>query len=164
MLKNRAMYDSRLNDLFLINAYNPKYKYLWGGTGDDFSPDDTGYNTYNKHDFVSVNEHHTILGWIAYNIDWQAKSAYNFGMASFTSSLIFIKDVKQVLDDIFNKYGLERIEWKSYGDNPAIRGYRKFIKRHGGREVGTFKNNIMLQDGKLHDTVYFEILKEDYKP
>lgn len=164
MLKNSAMFDSRLNDLFLINAYNPKYKYLWGGTGSDFSDMGSSYNTYNGHNFVSVDKNCTILGWIAYSIDWQSKSAYDFGMASFTSSLMFIRDIKQVIDDIFFKYGLDRIEWKAYGDNPAIRGYRKFIKRHGGREVGTFKNNIMLQDGKLHDTVYFEILKEDYKP
>ena len=47
-------------------------------------------------------------------------------------------------------------------DNPAIRGYRNFIKKHGGRECGYYRQIARLQDGKLHDRVEFEILKEEW--
>lgn len=55
------------------------------------------------------------------------------------------------------------MEWWGYKDNPAIKGYRKFIKRFGGRECGYMRQTSKLMDGKLHDSVMFEILKEDIK-
>lgn len=58
---------------------------------------------------------------------------------------------------------MNRIEWWCYADNPAIRGYRNFIKRHGGRECGYWRQIARLQDGQLHDSVSFEILEEEFK-
>ena len=37
----------------------------------------------------------------------------------------------------------------------------KFIKKHGGRIVGTYKNSTKLIDGKYYDSVMFEIMRED---
>ena len=59
---------------------------------------------------------------------------------------------------------MNRLEWTCYADNPAIRGYRKFIKLCGGVECGYRRQCVLLPDGKLHDQVRFEILKEEFKP
>lgn len=58
---------------------------------------------------------------------------------------------------------MNRISWFAYVENPAIRGYRNFIKKHGGRECGYYRQIAKLQDGKLHDSVCFEILASEFK-
>ena len=74
----------------------------------------------------------------------------------------FVKDLYQAICDCFEVYHLNRISWNCYADNPAIRGYRNFVKKHGGRECAYFRQYIKLRDGKLHDSVSFEILAEDF--
>lgn len=63
-----------------------------------------------------------------------------------------------------NVYQFNRLEWCCFADNPAIKGYRNFINRCGGKEVGYLKATNVLMDQKLHDSVIFEIMKEDFKP
>lgn len=58
---------------------------------------------------------------------------------------------------------MNRISFRCYVDNPAIRGYRNFIRKHGGRECGYYRQNARLQDGKLHDSVEFEILACEFR-
>ena len=40
--------------------------------------------------------------------------------------------------------------------------YYKFAEKFGGRLVGILKDTVMLEDGKLHDEVMFEMFKKDY--
>ena len=42
------------------------------------------------------------------------------------------------------------------------KGYKKLIKKFGGKQVGKLTQNTRLLDGKLHDTVFYEIFREDY--
>ena len=67
------------------------------------------------------------------------------------------------LSAIFEVYHMNRIQWCCYADNPAIRGYRNFVKRHGGRECGYYRQVSRLMDGKFHDSVQFEILADEFK-
>lgn len=78
-------------------------------------------------------------------------------------NVLFAKDLYQIICDIFDKYHLNRLCWSCIADNPAIRGYRNFIKEHGGRECAYHKQICKLMDGKLHDDVEFEILAEEFK-
>ena len=64
---------------------------------------------------------------------------------------------------LFEKYRMNRIGWFAFADNPAVRGYRNFIKKHGGRECAYLRQISKLADGKLHDAVEFEILAEEFK-
>lgn len=64
--------------------------------------------------------------------------------------------------DIFNKYNMNKIEFRAYLDNPVIKHYYKFTEKFGGRLVGILKDTIMLEDGKLHNEVMFEMFKKDY--
>lgn len=77
--------------------------------------------------------------------------------------IVFAKDVYKVICDLFKVYHMNRISWSAYADNPAIRGYRNFIKKYGGRECGYRRQRVKLMDGKLHDSVEFEILAEEFK-
>ena len=78
-------------------------------------------------------------------------------------NVLFAKDLYQIICDIFEKYHLNRLCWSCIADNPAIRGYRNFIKEHGGRECAYHKQICKLMDGKLHDDVEFEILAEEFR-
>lgn len=54
------------------------------------------------------------------------------------------------------------MEWNCCVNNPAVRGYRNLCKRFGGREVGQLHQTIKLMDGKIYDTIIFEVIREDY--
>ena len=133
-----------------------------GGTG-DFQinlPD----NNYDTHNFVSVDKNDRVIGYITYFVNWNAMSADSFGAISYDKgNLIFVKDLYTAICDIFEKYNMNRLSWWCYSDNPAIRGYRSFIKKHGGRECGYLRQYSRLQDGKLHDSVLFEIMANEFK-
>lgn len=103
--------------------------------------------------------------YIGYMVDWVAMSAYNFGIISYKkNSLEFADDLYKAICNLFQVYHMNRISWSAYEDNPAVRGYRNFIKKHGGKECGHYRQMVKLQDGKLHDGVEFEILAEEFVP
>jgi RimJ/RimL family protein N-acetyltransferase len=164
MLKPACLYADELLLLDIEKCYgNPFYQYYYGD-GDVYSPlsvqlDEDHNNVVH---FVSVDDEDNILGYIGYTIDHSSKSAKWWGIKSYQPSIIFARDCLQAVDDVFMKFNLNRIEWFAYTDNHAIRGYKKFIKKYGGRIVGILKQDRRLMDGKLHDTMIFELLREDY--
>ena len=78
-------------------------------------------------------------------------------------NLEFIRDLHKVITDLFLVENFNRVEWWCFKDNPATRGYKKFIKRFGGRIAGELHKSCVFPDGSFHDTYIFEILKEDLK-
>ena len=113
---------------------------------------------------MSVDKNDNLIGYISYSVDWIAMSTDRFGIISFDKgNIMFGKDVYKAICDLFEVYHMNRISWCAYVDNPTIRGYRNFIKKHGGRECGYRRQNARLQDGKLHDSVEFEILACEFR-
>jgi len=163
MLKNVKLYEEEAERKSKETWYDLKYQWWcgWCGTREfDFASDN-----YNSHCFASVDpKTNEVIGLMGYEVDWAAKSTSGFYAASFDESgrAIFAKDLLEMIDDIFMKYDFKRMEWRCWADNPAIRGYRKFCKRVGGREVGTLYRAGILLDGQIHDNVIFELLQEDY--
>lgn len=163
MLKPAQLYKDKIQKLQWDIAYDLDYQYFNSDTG-NFIYEFSNTNQ-DHHHFVSVDENDNVLGVISYGIYHLAKSADNFGFISFDrGNLIFIRDACQAVYDIFFKYGLERMGFHCFADNPAMRGYRKFIEKCGGRECGYKRNYIMLMDHKIHDQVEFEILKDELDP
>ena len=78
-------------------------------------------------------------------------------------SILFARDLKKVINDIFNVYNLNCLEWFCCEDNPAIKGYRNFIKKYGGREAGYYREHNRTRDGVLRNGVMFGILKKEYR-
>lgn len=162
MLKPAQLYKNQLYEENTKSWYKPENIFWNGGTGD--SQINLHDNNYDCHQFVSVDKNDNVIGYICYSVDWAAMSADRFGIISFKkSSIEFARDVYIAICNIFERYHLNRIQWFCFADNPAIRGYRNFIKKHGGRECGHYRQVARLQDGKLHDSAQFEILAEEFK-
>lgn len=163
MLKNAKIYEEEIKVAMREYWYDLRHQYVCGWCGcQDFN---VGESNYEAHTFASIDpETGKLLGAIGYNVDWASKSASGFFAESFVDggSVIFGRDILQVIDDIFRKYHFNRIDWHCWSDNPTIRSYRKLCKRFGGREVGTLKRKGRLIDGFLHDSTIFELLSEDY--
>lgn len=162
MIYPAQLYKERLKKEYLKSWYsNENMFYNSGPYGTNI---DLPENNYTNHHFVSVDKDNNLIGYISYDVDWGAMAAYNFGIISFRKGTIeFVRDVYQVIVDIFEKYHFNSMRWLCYADNPAIRGYRNFIKKHGGRECAYYRQDTKLLDGKLHDTVGFQILAEEWK-
>lgn len=161
MLMPAQLYQDELQAENIKAWYKPENIFWNGGNGD--STIDLPENNYYSHCFVSVDNHDNVIGYIAYSVDWSAMSADRFGIISYKkNSIEFAKDVYEAICNLFEVYHMNRISWVAYVDNPAIRGYRNFIKKHGGRECGYYRQIARLQDGKLHDSVTFEILAEEF--
>lgn len=161
MLKPAQLYREELERENIKSWYKPENMFWNEGTGD--SGIDLPDDNYNQHCFVSVDKSNKVIGYITYSVDWCAMSADRFGIISFRrGNMEFVKDLYKVICDLFEKYHMNRISWGCFSDNPAIRGYRNFIKKHGGRECGHRRQIAKLQDGKLHDSVEFEILREEF--
>lgn len=162
MLKNAKLYEDRLKPIILEHQYELAQNLACGGTGGN-TP---GYpdNNYDSHHFVSVDGEDNILGVCGYEIDWASRVVTSIYILSYSDAPrpLFGRDILKMIDDIFYKYNLNKIEWSVYSDNPAINAYKKFCKRYGGREVGTLYQHILLMDGKIHDTTLFELTREKY--
>ena len=162
MLKPAQLYESELQKKNFETWYNTEYMYWNGGTGDVQL--DIKDNNYELHQFASVDKYDNVIGYISYSIDWCAMSADRFGIISFDrGNVLFAKDVYKAICDLFEKYHMNRVSWFAFADNPAIRGYRNFIKKHGGVECAYCRQVARLTDGKLHDSVEFEILASEFK-
>ena len=66
------------------------------------------------------------------------------------------------LQSMRNAANSYKMEFCAFSDNLVIKHYYKFIDKFGGREVGILKQTGMLMDGKLHDSVMFELFRDDY--
>lgn len=161
MLKPAQLYKDELNKKMIEGWYDIDNMYYHSSPA-SYSID-LSDNNLESHSFVSISKEE-IVGYISYCVDYQVMSADNFGFISFDKgNITFIKDTFQLIKDLFYKYNFNRVAWGCYADNPAIRGYRKFIEKFGGREVAYLRQTTKLLDGKIHDSVIFEILKEDIK-
>lgn len=162
MLKPAILYKEELEDKFKEVFYDLKYQYFTHGAMNNVPeiPD----SNEKFHCFASVDKKGNVLGYISYGVDWEAMTTCGFGAISFVpgGSVEYAYDLRKAIDNIFMKFNFNRIEWWAYSDNPAIRGYDSFIKRYGGRRAGFLKQNIKLLDGKLHDSIIYELLREDY--
>lgn len=162
MLKPAQLYEDKLREEFISSWYKPENIYYNGWAGQDVP--ELPNNNYGSHHFVSIDDKENILGYISYSVDWNAMSAYNMGIISFRKgSVLFGKDVYEAICNLFEKYNMNRVSWYAYVENPAIRGYENFIKKHGGRRNAYHRQKTKLQDGKLHDSVEFEILASEFR-
>lgn len=163
MIKTAQLYEDELKRKFLETWYDDRYKYYTMDSG--YYQTSLSDNTKKHHSFVSLDKDGRIIGYIGYEVNWEIKSALQLNIISFDfGNMMFISDVRKMIDNIFNKYNLNRLHFFCIYDNPALESYRTFIKKHGGKECGYERECCMTPDGVIRDIVYFEILKKEYKP
>lgn len=161
MLKPAQLYREELNKVCTAQWYDLRNMYYHSSVvmSEYNIPDSTEYGHY----FVSVDKDDNVIGYLAYCTDHSARRVYNMGLISFDKgNLEFIRDIYQAFKNIFEVYHMHSMEWFCYADNPAIKGYRRLVKKYHGRECGYFRDESVLLDGKFHDSVKFEILDSDY--
>ena len=56
-----------------------------------------------------------------------------------------------------------KMNWSVIVGNPAERMYDKFIAKHGGRVVGTYRRDTLLCDGEFYDRKAYELLSEEFQ-
>ena len=163
MIKSAHSYKEKLEKQIYESWYNLQNQYWNYGCSDGVVK--LSEDNWSNHQFVSIGKDDNVEGYITYAIDHQSLKSYGWGNISFTKgSLIFAKDLYQIIYDVFFKYNLNKIEFCAYTDNPAIDAYRKFLKKVGGNSIGVRHQSNMLLDHKLHDTEEFEIMKGNFKP
>lgn len=161
MLKNALLYKDELLKKYSNIMYDLDYQFYGGGNGLHLPllPD----NTYENHNFVSVDENDNVIGYISYHVDYAAMSCCNFGIMSFDrGNRNFTKDVFKAIDDIFTKYHMNRLDFWCFIDNPIRPTYQKLVEKYGGRVVGTLTDTAKLLDGELHSSIIFELTAEAY--
>ena len=159
MIKPAQLYQQELNKLYYDTFYDSKYMYYRGcGTGELIIPN----TTYDSHHFAILNNNYEVVGYICYAINFASKVVNNFGIISFKPSICFGRDLMKIIDNVFIKYNMNKIEFRAIADNPVIKHYYNFIDKYDGRVVGTLTDSVMLEDGELHDCVMFELFKKNY--
>lgn len=114
--------------------------------------------------FVSKTQTGEIIGFFSAYINNSHNCIENLDIINFLGypSIIFSRDTKLFFDEIFINRNLRKITFHAIEQNPAVKMYRKLIKKLGGREVGILKENKKLTDGQYYDEVIFEIFREGY--
>lgn len=64
-----------------------------------------------------------------------------------------------MLRHAFEAWQCERVEFKTDRLNAVS---RKAIERLGAREEGVLRNHMRVQDGRMRDTVYYSIIREEW--
>ena len=161
MLKQAILYEEQLKRKYIEAVCDDYFKYYFDSCR-EFSLKiyDSDYWTIQM---VSIDKNNNIIGFISVNMNYNSRVANRFGIMNFTKTpnITFAIDVIKFLRDLRDKYDVSKFEFMAFVGAPAEMMYQKFIKRHGGRVVGTYKNSTKLVDGKYYDSRMFEIMRED---
>lgn len=155
MLVPAQLYRDELKNKLIAAWYDPKYKYYFSGSAYELSLPN---NNESRHDFVHLDTDGKVDGYFSYQIDWQAKSLYNFGLVGFKDkNADFIRDCLVDINKMISN-GIKRCEFWAWEDNErANRLYRRLIEEYGGQIVGHLHKSGFF-GGEYHDTVIYEIL------
>ena len=158
--------------------FDDKYKYYEYSTY--CSDVKLAEDTWNAHQFVSIDASGEIIGFIQYDISRTTLNCSGLGIINFSNdNLIFGKDVKRAIQDIFEKFHfnklsfcvvvgyvfLHRFHKFSPGlvvGNPIEEQYDKLVDKYGGRVVGVQLSQTKLIDNKFYDVKLYEISADNY--
>ena len=161
MLKQAILYEGEVTRKITETWYEEKYKFV---TPNVYCKLEQIYpNTWDIHQFVSVNEEDEVIGYIAYSINRVTNSVDQLVIYNFTdNSITFGLDLKQVFHDIFMKFNFHKVQFCVTIGNPVEKQYDKMIKKYHGRIVGILKDDAKCFDGKYYDVKLYEILRDEY--
>lgn len=164
MLKNAYLYEEEIKRAMYEIWYDERYQhYFMGAYHDEFELRHGDGGDWYCRTFASVDSKGNLIGMIGYKIDHEVESANNFGAINFTNNLAtFGKDLVQVVDDIFCKFRMNRLEFNVVIGNPIERSYDRMVQEYGGRILCIRHQVAKGMDGVIHDDKAYEIMREDY--
>lgn len=121
-------------------------------------------NTWDYHQFVSLDSNGNIIGYIGYRIDRTADMVDNLSIINFNedNKVIFGTDINTIVRDIFEKFHFRKLNFKVVVGNPIEVSYDRLIKKYNGKVVGIQEKHVRLYDGQYYDMRLYEILIENY--
>lgn len=160
MIKAAQGYKEELNKRLMETWYDIDYQWF------ESDVDRHEFTIYDNNIYttqlVSVDEDDSVVGYLSYSSPFMSKCVCSICAVSFMKPNVqFINDVITHLLSLLLYGHAKVIQFTCYADNPAIDGYRKLIKRFGGKELCTQRNTGYLLDGKYHDSVLFELHVDD---
>ena len=155
MLKPAQLYEEELKQKLIECQYKPEYKYYFSGGAYAISLPD---NNEKRHDLVHLDKDDNIDGYFSYQIDWQSKSLYNFGLIGFkNNNARFIRECLANVEGMIVQ-GIRRCEFWAWANNEkANRLYRRLITEYGGGCSGHLHGSGFF-DGKYQDSNIYEII------
>lgn len=161
MLDLAAKHESELQFLFSEIVFDEQYKYFSTDSYRDRYK--ASESTWNRHEFVSIDSK-GVVGYFSYSIDRDTYSAGSLQVINFRkdSNLVFAKDLRTFLKDIFEKFKFNKLKYSVVIGNPIEKSYDRFTEKYGGRIIGVSKKEAKLFDGELYDMKLYEILREEY--
>ena len=161
MLDLAYKYEKELKELFMNTWYDEKYMFYHYGIHHEIYANDK--NDWNSRQFVSLDSTGKVIGYISYEINRTSDFANGFGAINFSDNkAVFGKDLVQVIDDIFCKFNMRKLQFCVVCGNPIEKNYDKLIKQYNGRIIGIRKQQVKLLDNKYYDDKMYEIFREDY--
>lgn len=164
MLDLAYKYEEEIKNLMLDTWYDEKYMFYYSSIYrtpyENPRPQD---GDWNSRAFVSLDSQHRIIGLISYEINRESDLACGFGAINFTDNkATFGMDLAQVIDDIFCKFNMRKMEFFVIVGNPIEKSYDKMVTRYGGAITGIRHKHVKLMDGNYYDDKGYEIFREDY--
>lgn len=162
MLDLAYKYEDEIRLKMFDTWYDEKYKFYHSSVYYDlFSLSDNG--DWDSRQFVSLDAAGTVIGLISYGIDRTTEIANGFGAINFSDNRItFGTDLAKVIDDVFCKFNMRKIEFSVVSGNPIEKSYDKMVIKYGGRVAGILKAHCKLVDNNYYDEKMYEIFREDY--
>lgn len=167
MLDSAFKYKEEIKAKMIDTWYDDKYKFYHSSSYHEvFSLPESKDGDWNCRQFVSLDSNGNVLGYMDYGIDREYELAYNFGAINFFDNIAakatFGKDLIQVIDDIFCKFNMRKMEFWVICGNPVERSYDRLIKKYGGKIVGIRTKHCKLMDNRFYDDKCYELFREDY--
>lgn len=164
MLKNGFLYQEELNKTLYTLWYEPEYQYYFSGRNHYPITMNRKDGDETERVFVSVNSKGKLMGYIGYSIDPCTNGVLGLHIIRFPEGdkLVFGRDILQCIDDMFVRFGYNRLEWGVVVGNPAQQMYEKYLSKFGGRYVGYKTQAATDETGRLCDFAMYEILRKDY--
>lgn len=117
--------------------------------------------TWNGHQFVSIGKAQKILGYMSASVDRGARFVNNLSLISFDkNAMTFIRDFQRFLWRLISYHNYRKIKWSVTCGSPHEKTYDKLCVKYGGRIVGVFEKENLLEDGQLYNVKYYEIMSD----
>ena len=121
--------------------------------------------TNGRFQYAICDSEETLIGYVAYTIDYYSSCCYNFGLMSFVDepSIYIALAIREVIGNI-QKQKLNRIEFRAIQGNPVIGSYdklRDYFSEHGYKtKKHTFTQVFKDRYGEYHDDYMYEFVRK----
>lgn len=163
MLDLAYKYEDEIKLKMLDTWYDEKYKFYHSSVYHDMYSLDSENGDWDSRQFVSLNSSLNIIGLISYGINRTTEIANGFGAINFSNDkFTFGVDLGKVIDDIFCKFNMRKLEFSVVVGNPIEKSYDKMVAKYGGCIAGVLKSHYKLVDNYYYDRKMYEIFRDDY--